>query len=99
MSDNHETYSVMLRVRRITYEDAYVAVPVTNTIMKENEDGTFGLDVDAFVAEALRISNDGRVEWKVESSQREPHPIQMPKPEDRQEFDAYYYETDAQPPI
>ena len=99
MSDKSETHSVMLRVRRITYEDAFVAVPVTNTIMKKNEDGTFGLDVDAFVAEALRISDDGRVEWKVETSQKEPHPIQMPKPEDRQTFDAYYYETGAQPQI
>ena len=96
MSDENETHSIMLRVRRITYEDAYVAVLVTDAIMEKKEDGTFGLDVDAFITEALRISNDQRVEWKAESSQTEPHPIQMPKPEDRQKFDSYYYKTDAQ---
>lgn len=99
MSDKAETYSVMLRVRRVTYEDAYVAVPVTEKIMKEKEDGSFGLHIDAFVAEALRISYDPRVEWKIESSQREPHPTQMPKPEDREKFDDYYYETDIRPPM
>ena len=88
MSDKNETYSVMLRVRRITYEDAYVSVPVTSAIMKKNEDGTFGIEVEAFVAEALRLSNDERVEWRFESAQRVPHPIQMPKPEDRQQFDS-----------
>ena len=99
MPDKPETHSVMLRVRRITYEDAYVAVPVTTAIMEKKEDGTYGLNVDALVAEALRISNNQQVDWQVESSQKEPHPIQMPKPENRQIFDAYYHETNTQPPI
>ena len=99
MDDTSKTYSVALRVRRVTYEDAYVAVPVTTAIMEKKEDGTYGLNVDALVAEALRISNNQQVDWQFESFQKEPHPIQMPKPENRQIFDAYYHETNEQPPI
>jgi hypothetical protein len=90
MEEQPKTYSLALRVRRITYEDAYVAVPVTSTILKQKEDGTLGIDFEAFVAEALRISKDPRVEWKVEELKTEPHPVQGPKPEDRRSFDAFY---------
>ena len=90
MSAKPGTHSIMLRIRRVTYEDAYVAVPVTNALMKQKEDGTFGVNVDALVAEALRLSDDQQVEWQVESSQKEPHPTQMPKPENRKLFDVFY---------
>lgn len=90
MSEERETYSVMLRLQRITYEDAYVAVPVTESIMSKKEDGTLGIDADALVAEALRISEDERVEWQVESVEVMPHPTQGPKPDGRKSFDAFY---------
>lgn len=92
MSDTPKTHSIMLRIRRVTYEDAYVAVPITSALMKEKEDGTIGLDVDAFVAEAVQISDNQQVEWQVESSQKEPHPMQIPKPENRASFDAFYHQ-------
>jgi hypothetical protein len=95
MSEPTQTYSLMLRVRRITYEDAYVAVPVTEAIVRQREDGTSGIDADAFIAEAIRISQDPRVEWQVESSQVEPHPMQGPKPDGRQSFDAFYRQTNG----
>jgi hypothetical protein len=94
MADELMDPSILLRIRRVTYEDSFVAVPVTEGILKMEKDGTYKLDIDAFVAEALRISNDQRVEWKFESTQKEAHPIQMPKPEDRQLFDAYYLQTE-----
>ncbi len=87
MPDNDQTYSIALRLRRITVEDAYVAVPVTESIMIRKDDGTYGIDFDAFTKEAIRISNDPRAEWKIESSTIEPHPTQGPKPEDRKCFD------------
>jgi hypothetical protein len=90
MKEEPKTYSLTLRVRRTTYEDAYVSVPVTSAILKQKEDGTLGIDFEAFVAEAVRISQDPRVEWKVEEHKTEPHPIQGPKPEDRRSFDAFY---------
>ncbi|HNT78329.1 MAG TPA: hypothetical protein PKH77_25235 [Anaerolineae bacterium] len=90
MTEETQTYSLMLHVRRVTYEDAYVAVPVTSAIMVEKEGGTFGIDVDAFIAEAIHISSHPQVEWKMESAHVEPHPIQQPLPEDRHSFDAFY---------
>ena len=90
MSDDKKTCSVALRVRRITYEDAYVAVPVTDTITEEKNDGSIGLNVEALISEALRICEDQRVEWMIESRGTEPHPEQSPVPEDRFMFDAYY---------
>lgn len=89
MTEEPKTFSITLRLRRAIYEDAYVAVPVTDAIVKANDDGTGSIDFEAFVAEAIRISGDERVEWKVEETQIEPHPIQGPLPEDRSLFDAY----------
>lgn len=90
MAEEAKTYSLALRVRRITFEDAYVAVPVTTDITKQNEDGTIGINAEAFFAEAIRISQDPRVEWKVEGSQSEPHPEQRDMPQGRRKFDAFY---------
>lgn len=90
MTEQNKTYSIALRLRRTIYEDAYVAVPVTDAIVKPKEDGTYGLDFEAFVAEAIRLSGDPRVEWKIETTEVNAHPIQGPKPEDRQSFDGYY---------
>ncbi len=91
-----ESFSIAIRVRRVTYEDAYVAVPVTDKLMQKKPDGTLQLapdgtahiDPDVLVAEAIRISQDQRVEWKIESSKTEPHPTQQPLPKDRKSFDA-----------
>jgi hypothetical protein len=93
MTEEPKTYSIALRLRRVTYEDAYIAVPVTEAIMKANDDGTGSIDMEAFAAEAIRIGGDGRVEWKLEETQTEPHPIQAPLPEGRSLFDAYYSES------
>jgi hypothetical protein len=40
MSENPKTYSIALRVRRVTVEDAYVAVPVTDSILIPDDEGT-----------------------------------------------------------
>ena len=83
MNEEPTTVSLSLRLRRTTYEDAYVTVPVSETIAKVNEDGTLGIHVEAFLAEAIRLSNDPRVQWKLEERQTEPHPVQQQHPEDR----------------
>ena len=83
------TYSVALRMRRVTYEDDYIAVPVTVTVMKEEADGSARLDTDALIAEAIRISENRQVEWRVESASAEPHPIQLPMPDGRTSYDPW----------
>lgn len=87
---SEETYSVQLRIRRVTYEDAYVAVPVTTKITKERADGTFGIIAEALLAEGLRLSEDPRVEWVLESRANEPHPVQIAMPSERKQFDGFY---------
>ena len=87
MENDQKTYSIAIRLRRVTYEDAYLSVPLNNTITKENEDGSHGIDFEKFVAEAIKLSTDSKVEWKVETVHLEPHPIQNPLPEDRKTFD------------
>ncbi|MES2793787.1 MAG: hypothetical protein V4719_29500 [Planctomycetota bacterium] len=89
MDDQAKTYSIQLRLRRVIYEDAYVAVPVTRAIMMPRDDGTFVINPEAFKAEALGIGNLPNVEWQFESSQTEPHPLQGPKPEGRTSLDAF----------
>lgn len=90
MAEVSKTYSISLRVRRVNYEDAYVLVPITDEVTKKNEDGTFQLDTDAFFSEAVRISEDPRVEWSIESKETQPHPEQIEAPETRKSFDEHY---------
>jgi len=84
------TSSIQLRLRRISYEDAYVAVPVTDAIIEMQPDGTGRINFEAFVAQAVRICGDSRVQWQLESSEVAPHPEQRPLPEGRWCFDAHY---------
>jgi hypothetical protein len=95
MANEQITHSIVLRLRRVVYEDAYVAVPVTDTIIKTNEAGEGKIDFELFVAEAIRFGSDPRVEWKAESTSMEAHPLQVPTPDDRQSFDAFQSASNA----
>jgi len=77
-------------LRRVTYEDAYIAVPVTEAVVKPKPDGSMGIDPEAIFAEGIRIGQDSRVEWQLESSHTEAHPIQQAAPEGRQKLDTFY---------
>jgi hypothetical protein len=87
METENKTFSIAIRLRRITYEDSYLSIPLTSAITKENEDGSHGVDFEKFVTEAIKLGQDSKVEWKVETINLEPHPIQNPVPEDRKNFD------------
>lgn len=96
MADNQNTYSIRLRLRRVTYDDAYIAVPVTTAILTQQEDGTFRIDPEALAREAMRIGTNPRVEWQVEETLVEPHPVQGPLPEGRECLDGFYDLPDSQ---
>lgn len=90
MSDKPtKTYSVSLRLRRVTYEDAYVSVPVTDAVLRTDNDGQQKLDGQGVFDEGIRMSSDPRVEWRVESSEIEVHPSQRPRPDDRRTYDPF----------
>ena len=67
-----------------------MTVPVTQAILKMKSDGTAGVDFEKFVAEAIRVSRDPKVEWRVEETKVEPHPLQQAAPEGRKSFDAFH---------
>jgi hypothetical protein len=95
MSEPPRRYSILARVRRVTSEDAYISVPVTERILTPRDDGTMGIDTDQFWAEAVRLSADQRVTWATESTDVTTHPIQQPLPEDRRAFDPLDAEAGA----
>lgn len=79
--------SIQLRVRRIVHEDAYILVPVTDAVLQRRADGSVGIDFDALVAEAARLSTAPGVDWKQETVEATvAHPIQGPLPEGRFSF-------------
>ena len=80
-------HSIALRVRRTIYQDAYIAIPVSEAIVRRGDDGTLHIDQEKMRAEGIRISQDSRVEWQVESTSTELHPIQQATPEGRKTLD------------
>jgi hypothetical protein len=85
-----ETYSMLLHLRRTVYEDAYVSVPLTGAVMRTDpKDGFLRIDFDLLAAQAGRISENPKVEWRTESTVVEPHPVQQPLPEDRRTYDPF----------
>ncbi|MGI4872777.1 MAG: hypothetical protein ACRYFX_16580 [Janthinobacterium lividum] len=88
MSDDNKTYSIRLRLRREIIQDAYVSVFVDEKVVTQQEDGSFKLDMEKLTAEAIRISNDPRMDWQTESTRTEPHPLQAVMPEDRSVLDS-----------
>lgn len=85
---------IVLRLRRTVQEDAYVAVPISDAILKTEPDGSRRIDFDRFVAEAIRLSADPAVEWRVEGpASVETNPIQQPIPPGRTVFDIHTLEV------
>jgi hypothetical protein len=81
----------VIRLRRTTHEDAYVAVPLTDAVMRTEPepDGTYRIDFEAFVREAVRLSATPGVDWRAEEESVAMHPLQGPVPEGRTVFDVH----------
>lgn len=85
------TYSIVVRVRRVTTEDAYVRVPVTDAVMaaEPDADGHLHLDGGKVMAEARRLaeaasgSGSAQVAWQVQERDVDLHPVQDAPPEGR----------------
>jgi hypothetical protein len=79
------TYSIVVRVRRVTSEDAYVRVPVTDAVVAADldADGHQHLDGDKVMAEARRLAQTGVAAWQVEEQEVDLHPVQNTPPDGR----------------
>ncbi|MFD8480462.1 hypothetical protein [Kitasatospora sp. NPDC059673] len=82
------SYSISVRLQRTTVEEAYVSVPVTDAMMRDepNEDGSYGIDVTEFYAAALQLG--AAAEWLPEDRSVVVHPIQKAPDHIQQVFDA-----------
>src|SRR5262249_51943881 len=81
---------IVLRLRRVTVADAYVAVPVDRALNDVAEpDGKFRVDFDKFVAGGKQFSKEPCVQWLVETETLDPPPTQGPVPEGRTVFDVH----------
>jgi len=77
-------------LRRVIHEDAYVSLLIDEKVIRLLEDGTSTIDLEKFVAEAIRISAAPGVDWQVESIQTDAHPTQAVRPADRRVMDSFY---------
>ena len=89
MNEQPKTTSIVFHLRRVVHQDAFVAVPVTDAIMKLDENGQPSIDWDAFVAQATQLGQHEGADWQVEEMQTAPHPVQCPIPEGRQVLDGF----------
>lgn len=70
-------FSVSVRVRRVTTEEGYVSVPVTDAVLQDepHPDGTRHLDGGKVMAEAVRRAAE-LARWNFEEQQITLHPVQ-----------------------
>lgn len=95
MDQAPRTYSISVRLRRITTEDTYLSVPVDETIMQDEpaSDGSFRIDADKLWAEAIRAAGSS-AQWALEEQQVTPHPIQQAPPEVAQQLREHELDTE-----
>jgi hypothetical protein len=80
MDEPIPTYSISLRLRKTTTEEAFVRVPVTGELIVWQADGTGRIDSDKLIHRAIEIGKDSGIGWQREGEVVEPHPIQTPPP-------------------
>lgn len=72
-----ESYSISVRLQRVSHEEGYVKVPVTEAIMQDTPepDGSFRIDTTKMLAEAIRLGAE-LDNWNVEEQKITVHQIQ-----------------------
>jgi hypothetical protein len=72
--------SISFRLRRTTAEAVHVSVPITEELMRPNDEGEgMKLDVEKIVKAAIELGKSESTKWEVEGEpQIEPHPLQTP---------------------
>ncbi|GIH07116.1 hypothetical protein Rhe02_51830 [Rhizocola hellebori] len=77
------SFSVSVRLQRLTTEECHVSVPVTQEVMQDqpDADGSFRLDGKKIFEAAIRMGQESG-NWALEAQHVEVHPIQ--KAPDRQ---------------
>jgi hypothetical protein len=72
------TYSVSVRLQRITTEFAFVSVPVSDDLVIQQPDGSGRLNAAKLMERALQLGQAPEVMWRLEDRQVQLHPVQTP---------------------
>ena len=80
------TYSVSLRLRRVTVEYAYVNVPIVDEVVKPDGEGVGRIDFAELTRRALEMGVEPEVVWYREDRSIEPHPLQKSPEEGEARF-------------
>jgi hypothetical protein len=72
-----------VRLRRVRTETTTVSVPITQEVMRPNDEGEgLKMDVDKIIEAALQLGKFNSIEWEVEGEPEiQLHPIQNAPPE------------------
>jgi hypothetical protein len=81
-----KTFSISLRLKRVTVEYAYVNVPVVDDVVKPDEQGVNRIDVEELSRKAIDMSQSVGVVWYREEQTTLPHPLQKAPEEGEKRF-------------
>lgn len=72
------TLSMSVRLRRVRTETTTVSVPITQDVMRPDDEGDgLKMDVDKIIAAALQLGKFDSIEWQIEGEPEiQLHPIQ-----------------------
>lgn len=74
-----KTFSVSVRLKRVTIETAYVSVPLFPELLEPNFDQSGTIDAEKLMQDAVRLGHHPSTVWTVEGQPEiTPHPIQAP---------------------
>jgi hypothetical protein len=70
--------SMSVRLRRVRTETTTVSVPITQDVMRSNEEGGGPkLDVDKIIEAAIQLGKVNSIEWEIEGEPEiQLHPVQ-----------------------
>jgi hypothetical protein len=72
-----KTFSVSVRLRRVTTETAHVSVPFSQELFQSNPDGSETIDGEKIIAAAIELGRHPATRWNVEGEVViTPHPLQ-----------------------
>jgi hypothetical protein len=86
LPEGEAPYFVSLRLRRLTYEYAYINVRDVDSVVKPDEQGVNRIDGGELTRKAIEISQGPDVVWHREQQIIEPHPLQNAPLEGEERF-------------
>ena len=74
-----KTFSVSVRLQRVTTETTHVSVPLSQELFSANPDGSETIDGEKVIAAAIELGRQPETRWSVDGDVAiTPHPLQTP---------------------